>query len=885
MFRKLLSLLLSLLVLLTAFPFAALAESDELPPEEAAEELLPEEALPAQTMEELAETPALEEDDPYYLALTAENFPDLRLRNAIADRLQEGITLDENRVPYLSKSCVLGVTAFDFYPFYNVVRSGDYDDPYMEYTFTSLQGLELFPNLTKLDIRDRFMTSLDLSLCPGLTWVDCSRNDLTSLVISDSNQQLQVLSCAYNPLSVLDVSKAVNLTSLNASHSHLQTLTLPDTGTLTYLNLEWSHLADLTLPAGVQLTELLVNTCRLEELDVSSQTKLQKLNCANNQLHSLTLGDAGQLQNLDVSYNLLQELPLGNLSQLAYLNCANNLLRELDLTAVGNLLELRCDNNSLTALDVSGLTKLVTLTVDSQILPNQDLTATAEGFVFDLSPLVKDTSRVTLKSKNAAYDSATGRITFAAPVTSFSYTYDTGKKALPVTVQTPQRAIITFETDPEAVDALLEVYQINAQPSGATVLVAPYEPGKYYLAPGQYRYEALLTFADGQQQAYTYNVTLPETGIAPAAYRLSRTLRFTAQPKDASVISGKSITFFVNATGAKVYQWFTRTSPESDWELVNKATKASLTVTPTAADNGRQYACQIRSSVDSCMMSDPVTLTVTPNLPVITLQPKSASLVSGKTLNLTVKAKGPKLSYQWMVTPDGGETWLVVNKGNKAKLTLQKVNAAMDGLVFCCLVVNNDGFVISDPAMLQVVPNLPVVTGQPRALRVRNGKNASLTVKAKGAKSYQWEVSVDGESWVPIPGATKNKLALKKVTFDMDGNQYRCVLTNADGEVTSEAAALTVYLVPPVVTAEPKAVTVKAGKNAAFSVKAKEAKTYQWEVSTDGGSIWLAVPKATKAKLALKKVTADMSGNLYRCHITGPDGDTYSAAATLTVNP
>ncbi|MBQ7278683.1 MAG: immunoglobulin domain-containing protein, partial [Clostridia bacterium] len=179
---------------------------------------------------------------------------------------------------------------------------------------------------------------------------------------------------------------------------------------------------------------------------------------------------------------------------------------------------------------------------------------------------------------------------------------------------------------------------------------------------------------------------------------------------------------------------------------------------------------------------------------------------------------------------------------------------------------------------VKLVP--PVITGQPANVSVRNGKNANLTIKAKGAKKYQWQVN-DGSGWTDIPKTTKNKLTLKKVTFDMNGNLYRCVAINADGEVTSEVATLTVYLVPPTVTAEPKDATVKAGKTASFSVKAKEAKRYQWQVND--GSGWVDIPKATRNKLTVKKVIAADDGKQYRCILTNGDGSTPSHTATLSV--
>ena len=268
-------------------------------------------------------------------------------------------------------------------------------------------------------------------------------------------------------------------------------------------------------------------------------------------------------------------------------------------------------------------------------------------------------------------------------------------------------------------------------------------------------------------------------------------------------------------------------------------------------------------------------------LPVINTQPKSVAVNNGKAAKFSVKATGKNLKYQWEVSVDGGETWAEVAKATKSSLSVKTVKAmAETENLYRCKVSSADGSVYTEAATLTVNLVPPTITLSPKAVSVRNGKNANLTIKAKGAKKYQWQAN-DGSGWVDIPMATKNKLALKKVTFDMNGNQYRCVAINADGEVTSEVATLTVCLVPPTVTTEPKDAAVKVGKTSSFSVKAKEGKTYQWQVND--GSGWADVPKATKNKLSLKKVTGDMSGNRYRCIVTNADGRTASHTATLSV--
>ena len=266
------------------------------------------------------------------------------------------------------------------------------------------------------------------------------------------------------------------------------------------------------------------------------------------------------------------------------------------------------------------------------------------------------------------------------------------------------------------------------------------------------------------------------------------------------------------------------------------------------------------------------------NYPQISLQPQDATAVSGKKATFTVKATQAK-KYQWQVSKDG-ETWQNVPKATKNKLSV-KAEKAVDGNLYRCVISNADGSVNSTAATLTVTLVLPTVLVQPANQNVRNTKKAAFSVKAKNAKKYQWQVSADGETWNDIPKATKNKYAFT-ATEDMDGNLYRCILINADGEVETGAAALSVYLVYPTVVTNPTDQSVRNGKKATFTVKGdKETKKYQWQVSTDGET-WTDIPKATKNKYVFTAAES-MKNNQYRCVLMNADGETESASATLTV--
>ena len=92
------------------------------------------------------------------------------------------------------------------------------------------------------------------------------------------------------------------------------------------------------------------------------------------------------------------------------------------------------------------------------------------------------------------------------------------------------------------------------------------------------------------------------------------------------------------------------------------------------------------------------------------------------------------------------------------------------------------------------VVNTPTITAQPESQSVTEENTATFTVAATGENlSYQWSQSTDqGESWTEISGATGSTYTTVATTTSMSGYQYRCVVSNSAGSVTSEVATLTV---------------------------------------------------------------------------------------------
>src|SRR5262249_13845596 len=83
----------------------------------------------------------------------------------------------------------------------------------------------------------------------------------------------------------------------------------------------------------------------------------------------------------------------------------------------------------------------------------------------------------------------------------------------------------------------------------------------------------------------------------------------------------------------------------------------------------------------------------------------------------------------------------------------------------------------------------PAVVSQPAGQTVLAGSTASFRVAATGSAPLRYQWQRDGMN---IPGATGPTLALPALTQADSGAQFRCLVANAFGEATSNAATLTV---------------------------------------------------------------------------------------------
>jgi hypothetical protein len=273
---------------------------------------------------------------------------------------------------------------------------------------------------------------------------------------------------------------------------------------------------------------------------------------------------------------------------------------------------------------------------------------------------------------------------------------------------------------------------------------------------------------------------------------------------------------------------------------------------------------------------------------VINSQPQNANACVGTTATFTIAIAGTTPAIQWQVSTDGGTIWTDIPGATATTLNVPNVTAAMNNNRYRAQLTNAcPSNAVSNGALLTVT-SAASITGQPANTSVCLNSSASFTVAASGSTlTYQWQVSTDGgTNWTPIAGATSATYTIANVTSAMNNNQYRAVVFSCGPTGTNSAAAVLAITNPANITAQPADVTVCPGANATFSTTVNGTSlTYQWQISTNGGTSYSNIGGAINATYTISGVNVVQSGNRYRVIINGTcTVDLTSAAALLTVN-
>jgi alpha-tubulin suppressor-like RCC1 family protein len=376
---------------------------------------------------------------------------------------------------------------------------------------------------------------------------------------------------------------------------------------------------------------------------------------------------------------------------------------------------------------------------------------------------------------------------------------------------------------------------------------------------------------------------------ASIAAETNKAPKLTKQPTNLTVDDGQPATFTTTASGVPTptVQWELSTNGGSTWNPIEGATSGTLTIASAKeSETGYQFRAVYKNGVPPDATSNMVTLTVR-KAPAITKQPLSITVEEGQNAVFEAAASGnPAPTVKWQTSANGGASWTTVTGATSTTLTIAAVKSSLSGHQYRAVFKSTLGEATSEAATL-TVQKAPALTKQPVSVTVNEGQSAVFEATASGvpAPTVQWEISTDsGGTWSPVEGATSTQLTIASASMSEDGDQYRAVFVNTAGSVTSQTATLTVQA-PPVVTQQPAGVTIEAGQGAVFEAAASgfPTPTVQWEISTDGGSTWSAVPGATTAQLTIETATTAESGHEYRAVFSNVSGKATTSSAKLTV--
>ena len=171
------------------------------------------------------------------------------------------------------------------------------------------------------------------------------------------------------------------------------------------------------------------------------------------------------------------------------------------------------------------------------------------------------------------------------------------------------------------------------------------------------------------------------------------------------------------------------------------------------------------------------------------------------------------------------------------------------------------------------------------------GETAVFEIKAVGTGlNYQWQYcNASSNIWrdSSMKGSSTSRLSVEVAGY-RDGQKYRCVVTDAEGNTAVSGTAVITVAEPeaPVITGQPEDYTGSVGETAQFTVQASgTGLTYKWQYCNASSNIWRdsSMPGSGTETISVP-IANSRDGQKYRCVVTGENGGSViSRVVYLTV--
>ena len=219
---------------------------------------------------------------------------------------------------------------------------------------TGLEGFSSLDTLSLSELQNSEISYLDMSVVPGLKYLDCyNQNGQIDSINLSQNLDLQFLDASGNTLTQLDLSNNPALEHLRINFNQLSEIDLSNNSFLKDIWINNNNLISLDLGNNNMLENLGVNLNQLSEIDLSNKPNLINVYCEENNILVLDINNAPFLSSLRCSGNQISELDVLNKPNLEQLFAGNNLLSSLDLSSCGSLVWIWLNSNQLFELNVA----------------------------------------------------------------------------------------------------------------------------------------------------------------------------------------------------------------------------------------------------------------------------------------------------------------------------------------------------------------------------------------------------------------------------------------------------------------------------------------------------------------------------------------------------
>jgi hypothetical protein len=324
---------------------------------------------------------------------------------------------------------------------------------------------------------------------------------------------------------------------------------------------------------------------------------------------------------------------------------------------------------------------------------------------------------------------------------------------------------------------------------------------------------------------------------------------FIAQPADITVNEGSNALFDANATDADTYKWQvsdnggTTYSNIDDGAEYSGTSTASLTVNnATIAMNG--YKFRLSATAAACnvtVFSDPATLTVNSTSTNIIVQLATIAACINSTAQIPVSAVNfdnvgtmnlvieynSGLTFTGLTNENAGFGSPVSANASNGVLTINwtsanPINLGTDNLFDLEFYVSNPSALTFNAAQCSFLDgnsntlaatyldgavtsaaSAPQLTSNPTAVTVNENGNATFSVTATGADTYQWQLGATASGpWADVPnvtpysGANSNTLTITNIPLGFNGQYYRCVVTEGACLLSSTSGSALLTVLP-----------------------------------------------------------------------------------------